>query len=105
MLFGRKMDKEQTLLEGKKRAEKLSEKAVYLAKLCNDEDFVKRLNRFGDNLKYAKTGTDAKLVKIDHKIECGLDDIKIAMVAKTIEKANKLLDELEQLLLQRNDLK
>lgn len=105
MCFRKKKDKEQILLDGKKRLEDLSEKALYLAKTCTDEEFNVRLVKFADNLKYAKTNVDSKANKIDHKIECGLDDIKIAITAKTIEKANKIMLELEQLLLQRDKLK
>ena len=105
MCFRRKKDKEQILLEGKKRLEELAEKAVYLAKTCADEEFATKLTRFADNLKYAKTSVDSKLAKIDRRIECGLDDIKIAITAKTMEKANKILLDIEQLLMQRDKLK
>lgn len=105
MCFRRKKDKEQLLLAGKKRVEELAEKATYLVKTSDDETFALRLNKFSDNLKYAKTGIDSKMAKLDHKIECGLDDIKIAITAKNIDKANKILTELEELLLQREKLK
>lgn len=105
MCFRRKKDKEQLLLAGKKRVEELAEKAVYLVKTSTDETFALRLNKFADNLKYAKTGVDSKMSKLDHKIECGLDDIKIAITAGNFDKANKILSELEELLLQREKLR
>ena len=105
MCFRRKKDKEQLLLAGKKRVEELAEKAVYLAKMCEDEEFAAKLVKFGDNLKYAKTGIDYKINKLDHKIDCGLDDIKIAITAKNIDKANKILLEIEELLILRDKLK